>query len=399
MKTFKDLEENIYKCSKCGLCQKVCPLYKATGNECTLSRGKFTLLNGVVKKHIPLDKEVMKYVDLCLNCNACKDFCPSNIDAREIFTSIKAEKCSGKRNIFLSYAFADVCMKLSAVLISLYKLSGAKFIVDKMAKIFIRLGKIGRFFLIINSVIGGNIKREKVNSQAKTKTVVYFPGCVGKYVNKSEKNAVLNIIDKMGYKISEPDFSCCGMPYYSKGEIKELEKLVNSNLAKLPDEFDYFVTNCASCEYMLSKYSEFAESKYLPKIKMLKEKSISFTDFLRLNDFKAKFAVPVTVTIHKPCHFEGDIKSFLSFTENVNYVEMDEYDSCCGASGTFMMQYPQISKNIAKNKAKNILDTKADIVLTSCPACVAGLKRGLVNMGDTNTKVMNIAEFLGLILF
>ena len=63
-----------------------------------------------------------------------------------------------------------------------------------------------------------------------------------------------------------------------------------------------------------------------------------------------------------------------------------------------MMQYPQISKNIAKNKAKNILETKADIVLTSCPACVAGLKRGLVNMGDTSTKVMNIAEFLGLMV-
>ncbi len=59
MKTLKDLEENIYQCSKCGLCQKVCPIYKETGNECTLSRGKFTLLNGVVKKHIKLNKDVM----------------------------------------------------------------------------------------------------------------------------------------------------------------------------------------------------------------------------------------------------------------------------------------------------------------------------------------------------
>ena len=52
MKTLAELEEDIYKCSKCGLCQKVCPVYKVTGNECMLSRGKFTLLNGVLKKHL-----------------------------------------------------------------------------------------------------------------------------------------------------------------------------------------------------------------------------------------------------------------------------------------------------------------------------------------------------------
>lgn len=397
MKTLKDLEENIYKCSKCGLCQKVCPLYKVTGNECTLSRGKFTLLNGVVKKHIPLDKNVMKYVNLCLNCNACKNFCPSNIDAREIFASIKAENSSAKKRIIPAHLLMEGLLKVCYVFISLYKLSGMRFLSEKFANILIKTGKPGRFLLILNAAIGRNIKRRKNNSSVKNKTVVYFPGCVGKYINKSEKNSVLNILDTLGCKVIEPDFVCCGMPYYSKGEVRELKELVNLNLSKIPDDFDYFITNCASCEYMLSKYSEFAGDKNLPKVKLLKEKSISFADFLSQNQYRAEAKEQVNITIHKPCHYESDIKEFLTNSKNLNYVEMAEYDSCCGASGSFMMEYPQISKSISKIKAQNILDTKADIVLTSCPACVIGLKRGLVNTGDTKTEVMNISEFLGLL--
>ena len=34
----------------CGLCQSVCPVFKATQNECAVSRGKFNILNGIIKK-------------------------------------------------------------------------------------------------------------------------------------------------------------------------------------------------------------------------------------------------------------------------------------------------------------------------------------------------------------
>ena len=43
MKLIKDYSEEVYKCSKCGLCQAVCPVFEATGLETAVSRGKFTL--------------------------------------------------------------------------------------------------------------------------------------------------------------------------------------------------------------------------------------------------------------------------------------------------------------------------------------------------------------------
>src|SRR5574344_3042323 len=91
MKKFQEFKEDIYKCSKCGLCQSVCPLYKITGNDCAVSRGKFIMLKGVLNGDLKLDKTLTKYLDMCTKCGKCKEFCPSNIDVVEILTSAKSE--------------------------------------------------------------------------------------------------------------------------------------------------------------------------------------------------------------------------------------------------------------------------------------------------------------------
>ena len=52
MKDLKDYKEEIHRCSKCGLCQAVCPIYQETGNECSVSRGQFIMLGGVIKDEL-----------------------------------------------------------------------------------------------------------------------------------------------------------------------------------------------------------------------------------------------------------------------------------------------------------------------------------------------------------
>ena len=54
MKQLIDFKEEIHKCSKCGLCQAECPLYKITRNDCTISRGQFAMLQGVINNKIKI---------------------------------------------------------------------------------------------------------------------------------------------------------------------------------------------------------------------------------------------------------------------------------------------------------------------------------------------------------
>ena len=68
MKTLKNFKQQINSCSKCGLCQSQCPIYKITGNDCTVSRGHFIMLQGLIKGDLKMSKTINHYLNLCLKC-------------------------------------------------------------------------------------------------------------------------------------------------------------------------------------------------------------------------------------------------------------------------------------------------------------------------------------------
>ena len=91
MKTFEKCRDDIHKCSKCGLCQAVCPIYSITKNDCTVSRGHFIMLKGVLDGKLQLSKNIKKYLDMCLMCGKCSEFCPSGIEVIDIIAAAKYE--------------------------------------------------------------------------------------------------------------------------------------------------------------------------------------------------------------------------------------------------------------------------------------------------------------------
>ena len=87
----KKTEENIIKCSRCGLCADVCPVYKAKHTEGALLRGKFLQLLGLIRGELKWSKGLKASIDQCLGCEKCKIQCPSGISATEIFEKVKYE--------------------------------------------------------------------------------------------------------------------------------------------------------------------------------------------------------------------------------------------------------------------------------------------------------------------
>lgn len=86
---FEQYKDKIRKCSKCGLCQEVCPLYRIEGNECDTARGILILLKGILLKEVKMSNRVNKYLDKCLRCGNCSKCCPSEIPIEDIIFSLK----------------------------------------------------------------------------------------------------------------------------------------------------------------------------------------------------------------------------------------------------------------------------------------------------------------------
>ena len=349
MKKLSDFSDDINKCSKCGKCQEVCPVYKITGNDCAVSRGKFVMLQGVLKGDLKLSQTIAKYLDLCLKCGKCKDFCPSDIDVCKIFNTAKHEYVKNK--IYGKFT---------------------RFLQSRPS--FNKILAIGKCF-----------KRVDYKSEGAAK-LLYFKGCANTIYPKSE-NAMKKVLSHYDVELIEKDFECCGVPFLSSGNLERYEEVKNYNLELLKGNYDYIITDCASCESALKDYTQQVSEDSIPNI-------INICHFLAIQDKKFIFNKPLKVTFHKPCHLKSDafLKPLLAKCTNIEYIEAKDYDECCGFAGEFALHNPKLSLKMTKQKAKNLADTGADIILTACPACIIGIHQGF--LGKKHPKIMNIIEFL-----
>lgn len=402
MKKLIDYKEEIHKCSKCGLCQSVCPVYEQTGNDCTVSRGKFIMLNGIIKGDLKLNKNINKYLDMCLKCNACRDFCPSGIDARKIFLAAKGEyfdkaRYSGLFKVLNSAPVFNLFLNCAKVASNIYRFLK----IDRMLKAFYPIltkFELGKKAILANEFLSkGSLDFESPTSLPTSKPlIVYFKGCVNEYINPRAKIAGENVLNQMGVNILPVDFQCCGVPFLSSGNEEQFKKQAEFNLSKIPDEFDYFLTDCASCQNAFYEYENYIEDeKMLEKLRKINERSINIVDFIVQNAQGFEFSQKTTFTFHKPCHLEDltFLKEFLSKAKNVEYIQMHEFDKCCGFSGEFAIKNIELSEMISAKKAQNAIDTSADYIITSCPACVLGLTQGMIERNEFK-PALNFIEFL-----
>lgn len=352
MKQLNDFAKDINKCSKCGLCQAVCPIYKITGNDCAVSKGKFVMLEGVLKGDLKLSKTINKYLEMCLKCGKCSDFCPSGIDVCKIFNTAKAEYIKDKPEG------------------KLVKFIESKFVFDNLMNVF------------------GKLNQTRPLPQQDNTTLLFFKGCANKIFPSSER-ALKKLFSKLPYNLIDSDkIKCCGVPFLSSGNIERYETVqeYNTNIIN-NSNCDYILTDCASCLAALKNYEN------------INKPIIDVIEFLSCLDLEFKFQRHIRVTFHKPCHF-NNYDAFIKLIgkcKNIEYVEMPEFDECCGFAGQFAVTNRKLSLEISKNKIINAISTAPDIILTSCPACIMGLKQGLSQVKiKQRPKIMNITEFFAM---
>ena len=65
------------KCSKCGICVSVCPVFKEMQRETYSSRGKTEIAGALAEGKIPYSEYVEDIFSKCLLCLSCKGNCPA----------------------------------------------------------------------------------------------------------------------------------------------------------------------------------------------------------------------------------------------------------------------------------------------------------------------------------
>jgi Fe-S oxidoreductase len=297
------------------------------------------MLMGLIKGELKMSETINRYLDLCLKCGACAKFCPSGIDVVDIIALAKAE--------------------------------------------YFKLHKIEKFKSSILKFLLNVVKRTHIlspKSKKYDKKVIYFGGCGG--ANKS----VIKILNSMNIEVITPNFDCCGFPFFVNGDMANFADYADKFYSILEQIGDYeIVTNCATCEKTIKSYQKWKECAKEIKVKNVFE-------YIRENNPALELKKNKKVTFHKPCNLNNfeDVKYILENTKNLEYIEMEDFDKCCGLEGvTNIKEFKTMSK-LFGSKSKSIRESGAKIVLTSCLAC----KITLSLYSFCRYKVYDFIEFL-----
>ena len=309
------------------------------------------MLKGILNGDLSMSKTINRYLELCLKCGKCTKFCPSGIDVVDVIVSAKSE-------YFKQHNF------------------------ERIKTLFL---KIFIFGLIPNLI---QLFQKKQKSKTFEKKVIYFGGCGNKLKSNT---SLVKILNNLNIEVITPNFNCCGIPYFTRGDLGEFNNSIKNYIKILKKyQIKEIVTTCASCEKSLKDYIKWCESSDKDFLEELQIKNIY--EYLHEKKVKLKLKKNIKITYHKPCNIDNfkDIKWLLENTENLEYIEMDDYDSCCGLNGLSKIKEFSIMKKVFNSKRKNIIKTNTNIVLTSCLGCEIGLKS--YSLGKY--KVFDLISFL-----
>src|SRR5512139_1259949 len=83
--------DDIAHCNRCGFCQVACPIFRSTGYEGGVARGRLALLRAVIEGRLEWSPELEEPLYSCLLCGACTSNCFGAIPTAELVTAARAE--------------------------------------------------------------------------------------------------------------------------------------------------------------------------------------------------------------------------------------------------------------------------------------------------------------------
>jgi glycolate oxidase iron-sulfur subunit len=418
-KEFQDLYAHVVTCSKCGFCQPVCPLFRATGREGHVARGKVALYRDIIEDRVQMGPAVKDVFANCLLCRACTESCVPAVKTDEVVMSFRhgyAERFGRgflQRRVFRTLLPRPRLMRSLVRLVWALRKTGLMDAARRAGLVGLLNPKLERA-LELGAERPGPLLRSRLAKDARSAVggaggssdrprVGYWMSCGHNYVLPEVGEATVRVLERLGFAVEVLDNCCCGLAAYGYGDRESATLLARENLRRLGDldRFEAVVSDCGSCSGQLKEYARLlaGEPEWSARAQALQAKARGFSEFVAERAGMealstgaaaetgaaagAAFAAGCTVTYHEPCHLGRRYQNvvdqprrILSALPGVTLREMEEADSCCGAAGTYGVLHPETSAAVLDRKMGNVGDTGASVVATECPACMMQLKLG-----------------------
>ncbi len=344
-------------CSGVGACRKklngtMCPSYMATRDEADSTRGRANVLRlamtGKLGEAGLGDDGVMKVLDLCLECRACKAECPVGVDVARFKSEFLADHHARHGTPLQARALggiaqASVWGSRFAPLSNWVASATSKFIgIDSRRKL-------------------PEWRRDTFMKWASGRdagTVTLFADTFTNHYDREIGVAAVEILESAGVKVRVFRPGCCGRPLISKGLLADaratLEQTIEAlyPIAQRGEKILFLEPSCLSS--IKEDAASLLRGESQKKAHAVAGAALLFDEYAAGLDLPLK-AGPKRILLHGHCHQKSmglldSTKKLLARVPGATVVDLDA--GCCGMAGSFgySTEHYDVSVAIASRK-------------------------------------------------
>jgi len=355
----EEFRDQVLRCSSCGFCRAVCPVFGLTKRPAYNARGKMLILKEVMEGNIPLNDELIETLFQCTTCASCAKNCPSGVDVPEIIKSVRKDMVS----------------------------------VGSCHPAFEGMNKV---LQTSPNIYGEDEPPDFGRERHRKADSVFFVGCVGSYREEEATEETLDLLDHLQVDYTLIDEACCS------GVLEDLGYVINDSHAKtnvdriLATGCKTLITGCPYC------FRTFCEK---PQYAALKEQGISVVHISQfLSDINFDVKTDKKVSYHDPCDLGRHMGIYEEPRKTIqkiapNFVELPNNRAgalCCGAGGGVRGAYPANSIAMARRRLEEVEAVGAEVLLTECNSCVHNLSNA--KLRSQKFKVYTTTQFIHQLL-
>ncbi len=390
-----ELELEFEQCYGCGLCLtrdpalRMCPVYRAMGEELGSSRAKANLLHywatGQLEEEDFESPEFRKFLDLCVNCKMCETQCPSGVRISTLMAAARAEyvKRKGLRRTEFALSHNRYLSLLGSIFAPLsnafLKFPPFQWAMQKTIGLDQRRGMPA---FQRGSFLNG-ARRYLAASNPPVRPVDRVAYFVDSYANSNDHElgyAVIDVLAYNGVEVRLPNQRPAPLPAIVYGDVKTARRDLAYNVRHLAEAAR------AGCKIICSEPSaalclqqELRHYVSGDDARLVSENTWELMNYLadlRRQGVLRKQTESIgdPFVYHLPCHLcaVGDEAVTLRLlSEHFGVHVADLGAGCCGLSGTFGMQKKNydLSETISQSLRDAVAAAPTRNVLTECAAC------------------------------
>ena len=377
----------INDCVHCGFCLPTCPTYVLWGEEADSPRGRIYLMETGLAGE-PMTDSMVQHFDRCLGCMACVTACPSGVRYDRLIEDTRAQverrhpRTRAERllrgAIFRLFPYPRRLRLLRGPLRA-YQASGVR---RRLGPLLARTPTLATLESLAPRLRRPERLPERVPAVGPRRAVVgMLTGCVQRAFFPDVNAATARVLAAEGCDVVLPRAQgCCGALSVHTGREAEAQRFARSLIDAFEDAgVDYLVVNAAGCGSSLKEYGDLLrdDPSYAERAAALAAKVRDVSEVLvELGPVAPRHPLPLSVAYHDACHLahaqgvRAQPRRLLADIPGLSLREIASAEICCGSAGVWNVLNPEPAQELGDRKARDVLATGADLLVTANPGCL-----------------------------